>query len=217
VLHGLVTTEAGDPIPGVVVVGSKPQPVVTDEKGQFEISDRDVVLHFSKPKFQLISLAVSFHTSDLHVTLPAPTKELMVPLCSKRALFSKRLCGHLGICFDIPTRGVTIRGGPDVDYVHYFVQPKTGKGSLDLLFGNYIMKYEPDDEHATTSVMFSERSVVNDDGREVGLDSYGKFQTGELWRRMSILGEGAEYESPAENAAIFERIINSACFNYRIP
>ena len=34
-----------------------------------------------------------------------------------------------------------------------------------------------------------------------------------MWRRMAILGEGAEYQDVRlENAALFDRIINSACW-----
>jgi hypothetical protein len=215
-LRGVVTNEAGELLAGVVVIGAPQGPVVTDEKGRFGLTNPDVTLHFSKEKFQVLTLSVSLHTSDLHIVLTPPVNDMRLPYCSRPAANTKRL-GYNGLYFDIPTREATIETGLGGDYVLYAIKPKSGKGSLGFQFGALMgFSAPPADEFVTNSAKFQQRNVVDADGKELGLDSRGTRASGQSWRRMGLFSQGGEYESTRENVALFDRILNSACLDPEI-
>jgi hypothetical protein len=142
---------------------------------------------------------------------------MAVPACAQKGPGLRRVgWGRFGLQFDVPIREFEVSGGkPDVDYVRYVIKPRTGDGYVELWFGPYAMSSAPEHELLINSIKVQKRTVVNASGSEVGMDSSGKLKTGELWRHTFImLGgvDGAQYKAGPENAALFDRIINSACY-----
>jgi len=140
---------------------------------------------------------------------------MVVPTCGQPVPNQRRIGGKFGLQFDVPTREVKILGGKwDVDYVRYVIKPKDGEGYLELWFGPYAFSPNPEEELLSKSVSTQKRDVVNTDGGQIGADSLGKLQTGEVWRHtlIAISGlEGARYRAKLENASLFDQIVNSAC------
>ncbi len=142
---------------------------------------------------------------------------MVVPACSQKGLGLRRVGGgKYGLQFDVPIREVEVLGGnPDVDYVRYVIKAKGGDGYVEFWFGPYAMSPSPEQDLLNSSGQVQKRTVVNASGSEVGIDSSGKLKTGELWRHTFIMiggMDGARYKAGPENAALFDRIINSACY-----
>lgn len=160
-----------------------------------------------------------FQKSNVGSSQPAVDSSvaaMIVPVCAKPGPHMRRVgWGKSGLQFDVPTREVQVLGGkPDVDYVSYVIKPKTGVGYLEFWFGPYAFSSTPNAELLGNSVVTQEREIVSADGKGIGVDRSGKLRTGEVWRHtfFGILGmDGARYKSSPENAAIFDRIIDSAC------
>jgi hypothetical protein len=142
---------------------------------------------------------------------------MVVPACRQKGDGLRRVGGgKYGLQFDVPVREVEVLGGkPDVDYVRYVIKAKGSDGYVEFWFGPYAMSSSPEQELLLTSAKVQKRGVVDASGSEVGRDYSGKLKTGELWRHTLImLGgmDGARYKAGPENAALFDRIINSACY-----
>jgi hypothetical protein len=216
-LTGVVLTAAGEPIPDVWIGGGPEQATQTDAKGQFQISAGVAVLRFVKDKFQPTFLVVNPGMADLKVTLRPSTNDMKVPACSLPAPHASRMEGMHGLFFDLPSGEVDVSGGTDVDYSVYVVKPRRGSGALHFWFGVYAMSIEPDDDRFIDSIRVRQRNVLNPKGQTIGLDSSGKLASGEVWRKMCILAEGAEYQSPSRDVTLFDRIIDSACLDPQSP
>lgn len=142
---------------------------------------------------------------------------MVVPACRQKGLGLRRVGGgKYGLQFDVPIREVEVLGGkPDVDYVRYVIKAKGGDGYVEFWFGPYAMSSSPEEELLLSSVKVQKRNVVDASGIEVGRDYSGELETGELWRHAVIMlsgKDGARYKVRPENAALFDRIINSACY-----
>jgi hypothetical protein len=121
--------------------------------------------------------------------------------------------GQYGLKFKVPKRGVKILGGdPDVDYVKFVIKPADHDTALVLWFGPYALTPEPKQEQLKSSAEFTQTKVVNSDGTAIGLDTRGKNHDNTTWRRFAVWLEGAVYENAsASDAALFDRVIESAC------
>ena len=54
--------------------------------------------------------------------------------------------------------------------------------------------------------------VRGSNGEVIGADTWGRLPNGKVWRQTAISMEGARYRDVShEDAAIFDRIINSEC------
>jgi hypothetical protein len=226
---GIAATKDGKPVAGVYVYGSQwtccpPQQdtATTDENGGFRLERPGAIIHFSSDDFQPLSLIVRPDISTLHVTLEPPSNSLSVPACGKPSKDTERVGGgRYGLQFDVPLRDAKlIRGEWDVDYVVHIVKPNKGHDQLELWFGPYAMDSQPYDDQFIDSTRFAQRSVVaspaatgSGRGGVVGLDSWGALGDGTMWRQVSVVTEGARYKNARpENAALFDRVINSLCF-----
>lgn len=227
---GTVTTKDGVPVAGVVVFGSTwsccpPQrdSMTTDKSGSFRVEHPGVVLHFLPgDRFQPQSIVVAPEKSTLNLVLDPASDNLPLPLCGKpRSGFERIGWGQYGLQFDVPQHDARLfRGKVDVDYVIHIVKAKHGNDRVEFWFGPYAMDSTPDDEQFVESETFANRNVVKrpdsvdgSEGGVIGRDTWGRLPNDKMWRRMAILGEGAEYQDVRlENAALFDRIINSACW-----
>lgn len=217
-LQGVVTSHDGQPLAGVWVYGSQfpslPQreQTKTDENGHFLLRNPGAVVHFSKEKFQPASLIVTPGTSNVYVTLEAAIDDLVARACGKPGHHLKRIGGRDGIYFDVPTNEAKLTGGgPGIDAIAYIIKPKKGSGQLTLVFGQFPINRDPPDEMFLNSVQIQQRNVVDATGEVIGLDSFGKLASGELWRHTYILAQGGLYQSPAPATPLFDRVLNSAC------
>lgn len=147
------------------------------------------------------------------VVMAESVDEMVVPQCSGPTSGTERIgLGKYGLQYDVPTKQAKIiRGKVNTDYIRHTVKPKKGGGWLELWFGPYAMSSLPDDKDIQGSTDLKQRSVVNNKGGTIGLDTRGKAVDGNWWRQTSIISDGARYRAPEEVATLFDQIVNSAC------
>jgi len=227
---GTVTTREGKPAAGVLVYGSewsccpaKQDRMTTDKNGSFRIEHPGAVLHFRpSDTFQPRSVVVTSQMSNLNVTLDLASDNLPLPSCGKPQHGFERIgWGQYGLQFDMPQRGARLfRGRVDTDYVVHTVKAKQGNDRVEFWFGPYAMDSTPNDEQFVESETFAIRNVImppglvpGSEGGVIGSDTRGRLPNGTMWRQMATVGEGARYRGVSpEDAALFDRIINSACW-----
>ena len=227
-LTGTVTTKDGVPLEGVKVSGgwiccpSQRDTVTTDESGSFRIEHPGTVLHFlPSGRFQPQAIVVDPQASTLNVALAPESSLLLSPCSTPQPGFERVGEGEYGLQFDVPQRDARVfRGKEDVDYVVDIVKAKHGDDRVEFWFGPYAMSPTPDDSQFVESETFATRNVVmppnlveGSNGGVIGGDNWGRLPNGKMWRHAAIGLEGARYEDVSpENAAVFDRIINSACW-----
>lgn len=225
-LSGTVVAKDGKPVSGVVVAGSiwkdccpvRRDIVKTDGDGDFRIEHPGAVLHFIQDKFEPQTIIVKPAMAHLHVILDPSTNDWMIPVCGKAEHGFRRIgWGKYGVQFMVSRHAVKVAGGKtDVDYVRYVLRPKTGTFYMEIWFGPYSLPTDPDDDLFIASDDFSQRNIgslsVNDEF--FGVDSWGHLKSGGNWRQAAIAGMGgAVYpNASAQDAAIFDPIINSMCY-----
>jgi len=144
------------------------------------------------------------------------SQPMIVSACGKLGPKLRRVgWGTYGLHFDVPVKEAQISGGKaDVDYVRYVIKPKNGDGYLELWFGPNAFSPGPDKELLLNSVEKQTRDVVNTNGEGIGQDSFGKLETGKVWRHTFVFvagKNGAQYQAVQASAELFDRIISSAC------
>jgi hypothetical protein len=229
-VSGMVTTKDGAPLAGVEVFGAiwawgppRLDTMTTDKSGSFHIAHPGEVLNFLPGvRFQPQSIVVPPEESTLNVTLAPANNNLPIPRCGKPQRGFERIGGgRYGLQFDMPRQVARlIRGDVDVDYVVHIVKSKHGNDRVEFWFGPYAMKPTPDEEQFVESETFATRNVIKradsvDGGEDevIGRDTWGRLPNDKRWRQMAVGLEGAIYKDvDSENAAVFDRIINSACW-----
>jgi hypothetical protein len=220
-LRGKVTTIAGLPLPDVAVYGSKSccpgkqEHTITDRDGRFEFEHPQQLFHLQKDGFQPKTVVIESGRSQIDIALEPATGSLAVPQCGRPGAHEKQIgWGKYGLHFNVPVRGVKVRGGiPDVDYVNYAVTLEGSGSNLELWFGIYSANLEPDDDQFIDSVSFSQRLVVNVKGAVIGEDSWGSLRNGGSWRHTAVMGQGAAIYRKADpdDLAFLNQIVNSIC------
>ena len=227
---GTVITKDGAPIAGVVVSGSEwaccpPQRdiMTTDQSGSFRIAHPGEVIHFLPGDgFQPRAIVVAPEMSTLNLVIDRVSNDLTAARCPKLEPGFERVgWGKYGLQFDVPRHEARLfRGNADVDYVVHVVKTKHRNDRVEFWFGPYAMNSTPDDEQFIESETFSTRNVVKrldpvdgSEGGVIGSDTQGRLPGDKMWRHMVVFGGGARYQDVnSENAALFDRIINSACW-----
>ena len=205
-------------------MSSQQEHTTTDKSGAFRIEHPGTVLHFlMDAAFQPQSLIVTPEMYTVNVVLePASTSFPLAACAEPRRGFERIGWGKYGLQFDMPQHDVKlIRGKADVDYVVNTIKAKNGSDRLELWFGPYAMNSTPDEKQFAKSQMVTTRNVLipsglvrGSEGGVIGMDTSGRLQEGGMWRQMAIVGEGARYQNVSpEHAALFDLIINSACWN----
>lgn len=223
VIVGTVTTVNGEPLAGVLVLGSmsktccpfKREQAITDQHGQFRLLHPGDVVHFSADKFQPKAILVGSADSSIHVTLEPAKDSLVVPICGEVGPHQRRIgWGRHGLQFNVAKSAFRILGGkPDVDYSRYVVKSKTDGAYLELWFGGYAMSELPEDDKFVSSDKYEQRNVTAPDGRLLGMDSWGRLHDGRQWRQTAVLGAGgSRYQNvTARDVELFDEIVNSLC------
>lgn len=222
-INGRIVAKDGRAIAGVTVYGSlsktccpfKRERTTTDDTGRFHLEAPGAVIHFAKDNLRPASFVISPNNSEVVITMEPASESLLLPVCRNPGSGQQRIgWGKYGLQYVVASREAKIFGGkPDVDYVRYVVRPKKDKVYLELWFGIYAMDIDPDDDLVVKSIKFSQRYVVDSEGRVVGLDSSGELADGTIWRQTSVLGNGgARYHHvDQKNAEFFNQTVNSAC------
>ncbi len=229
-ISGIVTTADGRPIGGVTVIGSswtccpdRKESVKTDQNGSFHIEHPGEVLHFFPDiGLQPLSLVVTPEMSNIKVTLSPTSSNLLLQACGDpRRGFERLGEGRYGLQFDLPAKAVKlIHGKTDVDYVVHQVEAKGSHDRIQFWFGPYAMDMIPDDQRLIESESFETHSIVmakgavpGSDGGFAGVDTRGRLPDGKMWRQAGFGAQGPRYyDVSPENAALFDRIIDSACW-----
>ncbi|HKM49334.1 MAG TPA: hypothetical protein VJX69_17220 [Terriglobales bacterium] len=218
-LNGKVTDANDKALAAAHVYGSpgkccpvKRDSAETNPVGEFHLDRAGQVIHIWKEGFASQTLVVKQGISQMHVVLKV-SNNLNVPKCMN-PMKGYRQIGNR-VAFAVPERGVKILGGKwDVDYVRYLIKPRGSSSFLELWFGPYAISLEPNDEQFIESSDFEQRDVALVSLGIAGQDSSGHFANGNRWRHIAFVGTGgAIYKDAApREAAIFDQIIDSACF-----
>jgi hypothetical protein len=132
-----------------------------------------------------------------------------------------------GVQFDAPASQFTFHEGytdaPPI--IHGFgVTPKTSASTLEISIGS---RQEGAGAGVDSVEVFSEhvenRKVFDDSGQLVGEDTWGYWDRNKRWRRIHI--RRSVYASygvlngkvSATDAALFDRVLSSACFPSSVP
>jgi hypothetical protein len=161
-------------------------------------------------------------------------RPIVVSNCGDPKPGMRRIGEKYGFQFDVPLESFKIvEGAGDApgEGHGYFLPLRNGPSSLDISWGP-----EMSDSHqggvpipqALISLEHAharERSILDNKGNPIGMDSWGYLDSGTLWRRVRLPGSvAAEYGSVTEkdvanygfvheeNAEIFDHVISSACF-----
>lgn len=229
-ISGTVTTADGKPAVGVDVFGSewtccavKHDEVKTDESGSFRIEHPGEVLHFfAGPDLQPQSRVVTPEMSNVKVKMTEARSSLSLGACDKpQAGFERLGEGKFGLQFDVPPTVVKlVHGKADTDYVVHFVEAKGSHDRIEFWFGPYTMDFMPDDQlfidsewFETRSILMTKGAIPGSDGGFAGTDTRGRLRDGRMWRQVTFGAQGPRYfDVSPENAAVFDRIIDSACW-----
>jgi hypothetical protein len=222
-ITGVVVTQDGRPIAGVQVWGSawkqccpvEYEHMASGQDGTFQLSHSVPIIYFTKDGLQPVTV-VTRRLTNFHVTMQVATNSMILRPCIPATGGQRQIpSGKYGLHFTVVKREVKILGGkPDVDYVKYVIKSKekNSKSWLELWFGPYAMPGEPDEDQFLHSADFSQRNVTFPDGAPIGIDTSGHMSDGTSWRQMGgVLGSGARYIASANEANLFDKIINSAC------
>ncbi|MGB7330195.1 MAG: carboxypeptidase-like regulatory domain-containing protein [Terriglobales bacterium] len=218
-LSGKVTDANGKPLAGVDVQGSsgkccpvKKDSAKTDPMGDFHLDRAGQVIRVWKEGFTSQTLVVKPGVYEMQILLHV-SNDLDVPECRKPR-HGYRQIGHR-VMFAVPKHGTKILGGKwDVDYVRYLIKPRGSASNLELSFGPYAISMTPDDEQFANSSDFVQRDLAIAGFGLAGQDSSGRFANGNRWRYFAFGGMGGAIYKDAlpKEAALFDQIIDSACF-----
>jgi len=218
-ISGFAVDDRGSPVAGAVVYGSpsngpmRSDTSTTDDKGWFYLASPGLIVHFRSDGFQPKTLILKQTGTNLRVTLVPDTERFHYPECGTTVAGEQLLgWGTSRVRFPVPGKGLHVTGGDvDVDYVNYRITLRRHGAALGLWFGPTAWSLDPYDDQLVKSVEFSQRNIFNSRG-VVGMDSRGRTASNRLWRHSGIIGAGAGYEDASpEEAAVFDRIIDSAC------
>ncbi len=159
--------------------------------------------------------------------LPLPPFLAAVSSCRELGPGMRRIGEQVGFQFDVPIRDFTVHeGSTDAPPpIHGFdIRPKNSTAYLSISWGEETTERRPPDPILDSSDNIQKRTVLDDNGKTIGEESWGYWGQGERWRRVHLLGwlqlrygsknerEVPSYGSVHErDAALFDQIINSAC------
>jgi hypothetical protein len=227
-VSGVVTNPAGQPLDGVSVfsgTGTRPYATTTGTDGRFQLANSTTVLHAELDGYQPLTLLINPPADDLRIQLRpialAPLSgTILAPSCAPIPPNERDIqrlgAGQLGLQFDVPRKGWDLRDLGQGDLHEYVLAPRHSRDQLTLWFGASAIRPTPEDHFFLESSSFAQRAVVvaGTDGppRSIGIDSYGTFPDGTLWRHLATPGSGATYDhATPHDAALFDMIIASLC------
>jgi hypothetical protein len=218
-VSGTLKDAAGAPVSGVDVYSQtvnccQPQLVRTrsDDAGYFSIKNAGQVLTFLKTGYRPQSLVLQTGRQDLQLTMESTSAyDWQVPVC-KGVLAERQFRG-------LPLRVVIPEGlhseqalkTPDSPFI---IHRRVSDPFIRLSRGNSNAPFGHAAEWIFGSKEFTQRNVLDTDGKYVGTDTQGLQENQMFWRILAVPGqENVEYYTNSrESADLFDGIINSACF-----
>jgi hypothetical protein len=212
-LSGIVVSENGTPIAGVKIFAW--QKATTNTEGRFDLTNlpsKDSVVYFQKEDFRPKTLVVEPQTRTVQVVLEDDRKTAwFIPACSAKEVKNS----HEGSWLEFHwPKNAKVKRIKDIDYVEYLVRLAKDSRPLQLWYGLFVSSEQHVTEIVIRSASFEERSIHSKSGQIIGHDQHGKTQDGMVWRSAEFPGLSASaiYEGvSAEEAATYDRIIDSAC------
>ena len=134
----------------------------------------------------------------------------VIPVCSIPT-DAEKLVGF-DIKFSV-LRDTEVIHARDIDFVAWAIDfgPATNPVQLKAFSGLNVGNGEPSREDIAASRKFTRRYWTHN--RRGGADSRGALKNGRLWRTFGMFGEVVWYYNvPADAAAYFDRILDTACF-----
>ena len=134
----------------------------------------------------------------------------VIPVCSNPT-DAEKLIGF-DIKFFVP-KDTEVFHARDVDYVAWAINfgPATNHAQFQAFSGLNVGNGEPSREDIAASRKFTRRYWTHN--RRGGVDSRGTLKNGKFWRNFGMFGEVIWYYNvPADAAAYFDRILDTACF-----
>jgi hypothetical protein len=209
----------GTPVAGAVVYPTllreccpyQAERTTTNAEGRFEMIHPPPVLHFFKDGLAPASRVIGPGQHDVRVVMDddAPSRWVLPP-CPTHKEHGKRIGWPYE--FLIP-KHTHLQRRFRTDYVvSYSVVDRSGTRALVFWTGPAVGGLEADDDWLVAAANFTERSVGNG-SRFAGQDFRGTDRDGKRWRWTGLSGYNvARYRGVSdETAAVFDRIVDSAC------
>lgn len=229
-VSGVVTTAAGQPLAGVTVssgTGTHPDATTTGADGRFQLASSTNVLHATLDGYQPLTVLIAPSAGDLRlqltaITLSPLTGASLVPHCPPLPPRDHDLLRlgtpAAGLQFTVPRKGWTLHDLGQGDLHEVVLAPRHSRAQFVLWFGASTVQATPEDHFFLESSTFTQRAILLDSGAStspldsIGVDSFGTFPDGTLWRHLATPTSGAAYDhaTPAD-AALFDAIISTAC------
>jgi hypothetical protein len=134
----------------------------------------------------------------------------VIPVCSTPS-DAQKLVGF-EIKFLVPKDTEIIHGG-DIDFVAWAIDFRAANTARQLssFKGLNVGNGEPERYEISASRKLTRRYWTHN--KRGGVDSRGTLKNGRLWRNFGMFGEVVwYYDVPADAAAYFDRILDTACF-----
>lgn len=218
-VSGVVLSEAGEPIPQIVVCADTGECSTTDQNGRFSIEAfREVgLLRYRGLGYEPLLKTISSLNSGDAVLKASDGKTWAIPVCKKKPKWANGLEFMLEL---ENTRGAKIKKSIDTDYTIYGIQFSSTTEELVIASGLHWCSGDclPFKSQIEASIEVSTKDLVNFNQPEnryehVGIDSRGKLKDGSHWRKISGFIETIYYENVSLAAsAFFDSIMDSICF-----
>jgi hypothetical protein len=128
----------------------------------------------------------------------------------------RRIGNQYGLQFDVVAKDFRLHEGTEdaAPFVHaFYLQAPSSNAALNISFGTQAPVGGSIDRDSTMLERLETREILDSSGHSIGKDYWGYLETGERWRRVSLVGGiVAKYSFISKkDAALFDRAINSVC------
>jgi hypothetical protein len=217
-VSGTVTSADGRALIGVDVYSQTVnccQPWVSqarsDDAGFFAIRNAGQVLTFLKAGYSPKSIVLETGRNDIGVTLESRlVDDWQIPACKETS--PEHHFHGLPLSLSIPHGLHSEQVSPPPDPL-FVIHRKPGYQLIRFFKSNASAPYGETASWLFGSERFTQRNVVDADGKQIGIDTRGQQGNKMFWRILAMPGlETVEFYVPSrETADLFDGIIDSAC------
>jgi hypothetical protein len=219
-ISGTVTDATGTPVVGVGVYAQTVnccQPQVnqtrSDEAGYFAIRNAGQVLTFLKAGYRPQSLVLETGRKDFHLILESTSAyDWQIPTCKGEA--ERRQVDGFPIAVSVPPtlHSEQLSSKDDSPFI---IHRGAGYPPVRLSRGNSGAPFGREASWIFGSDEFTQRNVLNAEGKPIGTDTKGSQENKRFWRILVLPGqEIVEYYGVTrETAVLFDGIFDSACMH----
>jgi hypothetical protein len=220
-VSGKIADASGTAVAGVYVYAQtvnccQPRLMQTrsDDYGSFAIKNAGQVLTFLKAGYRPKSVVLEFGRNELHVVLESNvSSDWRIPSCQGEP--EKPQFAGLPLRVTIP-RGLHSEQVTKQPEAPFIIHARPAQPFIRLSRGNSGAPFGETALRIFGSTEFIQRNVLSADGKPIGIDTSGSPENEKklFWRILAIPGqELVEYYTLSqETAELFDRLIDSACF-----